>query len=190
MTHEPNLKLGEQLKKAREFTGYNLTEVGEYLKIRPLYLKALEDEDFDKIPGSVYVVGFIRTYADFLKLDSEELIRLYKRDARGIRPPADPITPIPVRESNMPGKILVKSSLISMFIILFIYNIISKDEKAELYRSNITAVPTTMIEDTADDNENIKCLPEYLTNNIPEGWIVYSITDPEKYLCTKNNSSF
>lgn len=65
--------MGETLRGAREEKGLSLKQVEEATKIRTKYLDALEREDFGALPGKVYAIGFARTYAKFLGLDSEEL---------------------------------------------------------------------------------------------------------------------
>lgn len=65
--------LGEMLKAAREAKGVSLTEAEEETKIRKRYLEALENEEYDVIPGLVYAKGFLRTYAGFLGLNQEEV---------------------------------------------------------------------------------------------------------------------
>ncbi len=70
--------IGEKLKNAREAKKLSLKDVAKDSNIPPKYLEALEDEEFDRFPGETYVIGFLRSYADFLKLDSEEIIQSYK----------------------------------------------------------------------------------------------------------------
>ena len=54
-------------------------EVEEKTKIRAKYLRALENEEYDLLPGPAYVKSFIRSYADYLGVDSRELIDVYKQ---------------------------------------------------------------------------------------------------------------
>ena len=68
----------QQLRKAREAKGMELNEVEEITKIRSKYLKALEDEDYCVLPGGVYTVGFLRSYARFLDLDAESLVNTFR----------------------------------------------------------------------------------------------------------------
>lgn len=56
-------------------------EVEETTKIRAKYLRALENEEYNLLPGPAYVKSFLRTYADYLGLDSRRLIDLYKRQS-------------------------------------------------------------------------------------------------------------
>ena len=59
-------------------------EVEETTKIRAKYLRALENEEYNLLPGPAYATSFLRTYADYLGLDSRDLIDVYKsRQDRG-----------------------------------------------------------------------------------------------------------
>jgi len=71
-------KLGEKLKKTRESKGYTIREVSENTHIVPKYIEALEQEDYSVFPSETYIVGFLRTYAEFLGLNPEEIVREYK----------------------------------------------------------------------------------------------------------------
>lgn len=73
-------KLGEILKNARNKKELTLEQVEEETKVRAKYLKALEDERFDILPGNIYALGFLSKYADFLELDKNELIKLFKME--------------------------------------------------------------------------------------------------------------
>jgi len=67
----------EILKKRREELGKDLKEIGRILKIRGDYLKAIEDEHFEKLPVEVYAKGYIREYARFLNIEPEIIIKSY-----------------------------------------------------------------------------------------------------------------
>jgi cytoskeleton protein RodZ len=71
-------QIGEELERARLERGLSLHDVEDATKIRVKYLAALEGEDFDSLPGRVYVIGFLRTYGKFLGLDDEMLVSQYK----------------------------------------------------------------------------------------------------------------
>ena len=70
--------LGNKLKRAREEKGYSLEQVEEVTKIRKKYIVALENEEFESIPGKTYARGFLRNYAKFLKMDPDELLEEYE----------------------------------------------------------------------------------------------------------------
>jgi cytoskeletal protein RodZ len=70
--------LGDKLKSARESKGYSFDYIGRETNIARRYLEALETEDFSKFPGEPYVLGFLRNYGDYLGLDVQELLSLYR----------------------------------------------------------------------------------------------------------------
>ncbi len=78
MTEYELIGLGEELKKAREESGAKLADVTAQLRIREDHLRALEEENFDELPGEVYVLGFIRTYATHLNLNASDMISRFK----------------------------------------------------------------------------------------------------------------
>ena len=71
------LGIGERLRNAREAKGLSLRAVADLTRIRAVYLQALEEEQFDQLPGAVYARGFLRTYADALGLDADRLLDAY-----------------------------------------------------------------------------------------------------------------
>jgi transcriptional regulator with XRE-family HTH domain len=66
--------LGEELRQARESRRLSIPDVAEQIHIRSVYIQAIEEENWSSIAAPVYVRGFIRTYARFLGLDSEEVV--------------------------------------------------------------------------------------------------------------------
>lgn len=66
--------LGTIFKEIREKNGITLEEIENTTKIRTKYLKAIEDDKFDEIPGKVYAKGFVKSYAKYLKIDQEPVI--------------------------------------------------------------------------------------------------------------------
>jgi len=70
--------IGEKLRNAREAKKLSLKDVARETNIPPRYVEALEDEEFERFPGETYVIGFLRSYVDYLKLDSDEFIQAYK----------------------------------------------------------------------------------------------------------------
>lgn len=71
--------VGSILKKKREELGQDLLEISRTLKISYTYLKAIEDETFEKLPEEVYVKGYIRKYAEILNIDPEIVIKAYNQ---------------------------------------------------------------------------------------------------------------
>jgi cytoskeletal protein RodZ len=70
--------LGAKLKAARESKGYTYGQVERDTNIAVRYLEALEAENFAGFPGEPYILGFLRNYGDYLGLDVQELLSLYR----------------------------------------------------------------------------------------------------------------
>lgn len=66
--------LGQKLKEARLAKGLSLNDIQELTKIRKRYLEAIEAGDYKVLPGSFYVRAFIKTYAETVGLDPDELL--------------------------------------------------------------------------------------------------------------------
>jgi cytoskeletal protein RodZ len=69
--------IGSSLREARARQGLDFPELEQRTKIRPKYLRALEDERFDILPAPTYVRGFLRSYADALGLDGQPFVDEY-----------------------------------------------------------------------------------------------------------------
>lgn len=75
-------RIGETLREARESKNISLREAEEATKIRLKYLKDLENENFDDLPGRAYVIGFLKTYAKYLQIEDQALVEEYKATNR------------------------------------------------------------------------------------------------------------
>jgi cytoskeletal protein RodZ len=72
-------EIGASLREARMRERIDITEVETATKIRAKYLRALENEEWDLLPGPTYVKTFLKTYGDYLGLDSKVLVDEYKQ---------------------------------------------------------------------------------------------------------------
>jgi cytoskeleton protein RodZ len=68
---------GERLKRERELREVTLQEITSATRIGPRFLEALENEDWEKLPGGVFNRGFVRSIARYLGLDEEALLGEY-----------------------------------------------------------------------------------------------------------------
>jgi cytoskeleton protein RodZ len=83
--------IGETLREARLRRDVDIAEVSARTKIRTKYLRALEADDFDQLPGPTYVRTFLRTYAGYLGLDAQLLVEEYR--SRYEQPEEEQLTP-------------------------------------------------------------------------------------------------
>jgi cytoskeleton protein RodZ len=101
------LGIGERLRNAREARGLTLGAVEGLTRIRAVYLQALEEEQFDRLPAPAYTRGYLRTYALALGLPANELMEMYPA-AFGTSPrPVFSTTPaqIPIRPTAPPSRL-------------------------------------------------------------------------------------
>ena len=69
---------GERLQREREMRGVTLDEIAEATKIGTRSLRALEAQEFEKLPGGIFNKGFVRAYAKFLGIDEEQAVTDYE----------------------------------------------------------------------------------------------------------------
>jgi cytoskeletal protein RodZ len=90
-------EIGEMLREARMRRRIDMTEVESATKIRGKYLRALENEEWDLLPGPTFVKTFLRTYAEYLGLDPRLLVEEYRQ--RYERPSTQDLTPFKATRS-------------------------------------------------------------------------------------------
>src|ERR687889_354790 len=78
-------EIGRFLEQRRKEQGLSLDEVEQATKIRKRYLTGLEREDYTILPDAVYARGFLKTYANYLGLDGEDLSRQLKNSTKSQR---------------------------------------------------------------------------------------------------------
>jgi cytoskeleton protein RodZ len=91
-------EIGETLREARMRRRIDMAEVESATKIRAKYLRALESEEWELLPGPTFVKTFLRTYAEYLELDARLLVEEYKQ--RFERPAGMDVTPLNLRRQR------------------------------------------------------------------------------------------
>lgn len=89
------MSIGEYLRQSRQSRRLEIADISQELHIRPEYLQALEHDQWDKLPGEVYALGFLRSYARYLGVDAEALVD-YRRRLSARESPLRPASPAPV----------------------------------------------------------------------------------------------
>ena len=78
--------IGDKLKRERERQGLTVKDVEKGTSIRAFYIESIENADWASLPGDVYVKGFIRNLAGFLKMDADACVKEYIIDTKGEEP--------------------------------------------------------------------------------------------------------
>lgn len=76
--------VGEILRAEREKKELSVKDIENGTSIRALYIAAIEDGNYKIVPGEVYLKGFIRNYANYLGLDSAEMVDLYRQSQQPV----------------------------------------------------------------------------------------------------------
>ncbi len=95
--------VGHILRESRLAAGYSVPDVAETLRIRRIFIEAMEDGRFGDLPGATYAHGFVRSYAELLELDAEDLVRRFKDEMSGFNKATQLVFPTPPPEGRMPG---------------------------------------------------------------------------------------
>ncbi len=72
--------LGDRLRSERERQNLTIQDIAKGTSIRALYIEAIENGDYAQLPGTVYAKGFIRNYANFLKIDADAVVRQFMEE--------------------------------------------------------------------------------------------------------------
>jgi len=110
--------IGATLREARMRARIDVSEIEAQTKIRAKYLRALENEEWDLLPGPTYVKSFLRTYAEALDLDAKLLVDEYKlRHERLSEVELQPINAAaPGRERRKSGPVIPPGAYIVLII--------------------------------------------------------------------------
>ncbi len=74
--------IGTSLKEARNKKSISLEEVHSRIKIHPRVIQLLEEDKFEKLPSPVFVKSFLKSYAEFLEMNPEEIVRAYEKGGK------------------------------------------------------------------------------------------------------------
>ncbi|HYM45851.1 MAG TPA: helix-turn-helix domain-containing protein [Solirubrobacteraceae bacterium] len=140
-------EIGETLREARMRARIDVSEIEAQTKIRAKYLRALENEEWDLLPGPTFVKSFLRTYATALGLDGKALVEEYRKSAE---PPSEAIEPIGAapRHARAPGGgpsrgYMVLVAIVLVMIVLLIVGLLSNGGKSSSNTTGTSAKTAT-----------------------------------------------
>jgi cytoskeleton protein RodZ len=157
------LSVGEILRRTRMHYGRSLEEVESVIRIRTSLLEAIEADDSAKLPGRVYAIGFIRSYAEYLGLDGAQIVELYKQQLgqSALRPQYN--FPVGADESKRPDLTIFLVSIVGLLIVGGCYHFFkpSDDVSETSYQSAISP------ENTESENAANPIIPSVETAFAP-----------------------
>ena len=124
-TFHTDLAVGEILRRARLQLNKTQQDVNRDLRFSSHIIDALEKSEFHKLPGQVYTIGFVKTYADYLGLDGEKLVALLKDQAK--IQTERPVYHFPniTRDRIAPPPWVLISSGVALVVILMLWSLVS-----------------------------------------------------------------
>jgi cytoskeletal protein RodZ len=85
----PNESFGRYLLRERELRGMSLEQIADQTRIGTTNLRALEQDDARRLPARVFVLGYIRAYANVIGLNPDDAVLRYDEYLQSLQPPAD-----------------------------------------------------------------------------------------------------
>ena len=104
---EGTSRFGGELRAARERLGWEVDAVAEALRLKPAFIRAIEQGDLAGLPAPAYAVGFVRTYATALGLDPNEAIRRFRGERDEVNRKTELAFPAPVPQRGVPAGALI-----------------------------------------------------------------------------------
>ncbi|MCK5384637.1 MAG: DUF4115 domain-containing protein [Alphaproteobacteria bacterium] len=150
--------VGEVLRLTREFYGKSLEDVERALRIRSSQLGAIERGDVSKLPGRVYAIGFVRSYAEYLELDGDKVVYLFKSQYMNGQSKISLSFPIPVSETKIPTLWLVSGALVLASVFMLAWHQFNKPDRS-------------IVQDVA-------LLPEHIENHVNEEILIDALDKP------------
>lgn len=118
--YHTDIPVGEILRRTRTHHGLSLEDVEGALRIRSVLLDSLEQGDVSKLPGRAYAIGFVRSYSEYLGLEGDLMVDLFKRQSVGQQGRPTLVLPVPASESKMPSPLIISSAAGGLLLIIVI----------------------------------------------------------------------
>lgn len=177
-----DMPVGEILRRTRVHYGQDLNQIEGILRIRASQLEALEKGDISQLPGRVYAIGFVRAYSEYLGLDGDKMVHLFKEQSVGRQKKPDLSFPVPASESKIPSLLVVGASAFGVLVLIgFVsFMMFPKGKKNEiptvpekLTQSQLNKAPSLVNGEQAKEESKEEAKEEAQANNR----IILEITD-------------
>ncbi|NTU77075.1 MAG: helix-turn-helix domain-containing protein [Alphaproteobacteria bacterium] len=142
-------RLGSILRRVREQRGEELGDISDYLRIRPSYLFALENSRYEELPADAYVIGFLRSYANYLGLDGRGAIDQYRREMSGRRKKPLLSMPQPLSEGRAPTVAILIVALVAVLLIYALWYGLASSDRASVTAATPLPQPESSLTSSA-----------------------------------------
>ncbi len=144
-SESPLETVGQDLRAARLRRGDEIAQVSRALKIRKDHLEALEEDRIEDLPGKTYAIGFVRSYARHLGLDSAQYVERFKQDISG-RPEEQSREPAPIHQDDgrrLPQGWRMIAGVVGLLLVFGVWHLLSSggDEDQAVPPAPVLAQP-------------------------------------------------
>ncbi|MGH9573303.1 MAG: helix-turn-helix domain-containing protein [Candidatus Acidiferrales bacterium] len=148
----PSTPFGDRLRREREMRGVTIEEVAAATRISPRFLEALENEQWDRLPGGAFNRGFIRSVARYLGLDEESMVAEYALETKGMNQSA---AAIESSTQGMPRDLrpVIAGAIILILIILGLIFTVHHYRAAARARANQSQKEPPPVRQTSPPNQ-------------------------------------
>ena len=141
-----DMSVGQILRRTREHYGQTLDDVEQNLRIRANQLDAIEKLDLEALPGRVYAIGFVRSYADYLGLDGDKMVHLFKAQSVGRNATTEHHFPVSAVESKVPNAYVIIGTVVALVLLIAFWTIFHAPAKT---KEAIPPVPEVLLKGNA-----------------------------------------
>ena len=142
--------IGEKFKKRREERGLFVEQIARDTNISKKYIEAIENEDFSEMPGEAYLLGFLRAYAEYLDIDPEEVISIYKNTKIQEQPVPEEL--IPPKKTFLSTPVLAAAAAILIIVLagggIFLFGA-KGDKSVEMVESSNSSEKEIKVSDSS-----------------------------------------
>lgn len=164
---------GRILKNEREIRNISLEKICSFTKVKEHHLKAIEEDQYERLPHPLYVKGYLKSYARYLTLDEKNILDLYDHYLNSLLPPEPPVL---VPEVSPPSKkhrpLLLSSLVITLFLFssLFIAYLLYDPTDDTRPASPLFSVPSaTAVQREVEKQTEEGAQPEQIEKLEPSG---------------------
>ncbi len=125
-----DIEVGEALRRTRIYYGKSLEDIEKALRIRACQIDAIERGALQDLPGRVYAIGFVRSYAEYLDLDGAKVVHLFKKQYMSGHGKSALSFPMPASETKTPTLWLVAITLIIATVFIYVWDHKNQQDRA------------------------------------------------------------
>lgn len=155
---QTDMPVGAVLKRARQHYNQTLEDIERALRIRASQIEAIENGDFSVLPGRVYAIGFIRSYSEYLGLDGDAMVALFKTQSGAAERPELHFPATPAESKTAPVWLAAVAIVVAVLLLAVWWQVQGSGKGAA---NNIPRIsPELAAQVGADDAQTPEATPD------------------------------